>query len=95
MPSWCRYDFLAREEEVAELRELTLDDVKQTYQTFLKPTSKEACRLAVHVVGKAHAQELGSPAEPVLGSPVPEISEFQSLEHYPAILGHMPPVAQG
>ena len=90
----CRYNFLSREEEVEELQRLTLKDVQQTYETYLKPTSREARRLAVHVVGKSHARELSAAAEPCLGTLKPEIADFRAMEHYPAILGQMPPVAQ-
>ena len=85
---------MAREEEVEELQRLTLKDVQQTYETYLKPTSREARRLAVHVVGKEHAEELSAAAEPCLGTLKPEITDFRAMEHYPAILGQMPPIAQ-
>ena len=48
----------------------------------------------MHVVGKEHAQELSAAAKPCLGTLKPEISDFRTMEHYPAILGKMPPVAQ-
>ena len=89
----CRYNFLAREEEAAELEKMTLEDVQQTYEEFLKPSSQAARRLCVHVVGKAHAQELQS-AEPSLGKLMPDISDFRNLEHFPPILGELPPIAQ-
>ena len=47
-----RYNFLAREEEAAELERMTLKDVQQTYETFLRPSSQAARRLCIHVVGK-------------------------------------------
>ena len=77
-----------------ELQRLTLQDVQQTYETYLKPTSREARRLAVHVVGKPHVKELSTAAEPCLGTLKPEITAFRAMEHYPAILGQMPPVAR-
>lgn len=78
---------------MAELEKLTLDDVKQTYEDFLKPSSQAARRLSVHVVGKSHAKELKD-AEPSLGKLMPKISNFHGLEHYPPVLGQMPSVAQ-
>ena len=89
----CRYNFIAREEEAAELEMMTLKDVQETYEIFLKPSSQAARRLCIHVVGKEHAQELDS-AEPSLGKLMPEISEFRALEHYPPILGELPLVGQ-
>lgn len=77
-----------------ELQRLTLQDVQQTYERYLKPSSREARRLAVHVVGKPHAQELSTAADSCLGTLKPEITDFRAMEHYPAILGQMPPVAQ-
>ena len=88
-----RYNFLAREEEAAELERMTLKDVQQTYETFLRPSSQAARRLCIHVVGKGHAQELES-AQPYLGKLMPDISDFRALEHYPPIVGELPPVAQ-
>ena len=76
-----------------ELRELTLADVKQTYEKFLKPTSPGVRRLAFHVVGKPHMKELDS-NEASLGSLKPEISDFRAMEHFPPILGQLPAVAQ-
>lgn len=48
----------------------------------------------MHVVGKEHAEELSAAAEPCLGTLKPEITDFRAMEHYPAILGQMPPIAQ-
>lgn len=72
---------------------MTLEDIQQTYKAFLKPSSQAARRLCVHVVGKAHAQELKS-AEPSLGKLMPDILDFRNLERYPPVLGELPPVAQ-
>jgi hypothetical protein len=44
-----RYDFLAREAEVAALSSLTLEDVRNWYATYLSPSSPTRRRLAVHI----------------------------------------------
>lgn len=54
----CRYQFNAREEEAEVLKTLQQKDVIQFYAKYLKPGSKQRSKLAVHVVGKTHAEEL-------------------------------------
>lgn len=55
---WGRYDFLAREEEVAALEEVTLEELLEVYKALLVPGGAHMRKLAVHVVGKPVAQEL-------------------------------------
>lgn len=56
----CRYQFRGRDLEVAVLKEMTKDEVLECYKRFLQPGSKQRSRLAVHVIGKKHSEELAS-----------------------------------
>ena len=53
-----RYDFVAREREVAELRKLEVKDLVEAHAQFLAPESRHRARLAVHIAGKAQLADL-------------------------------------
>ena len=88
-----RYDFLAREQEVACLRELTLGELQRAYAEFFAPGSPQRRKLAIHVVGKSHAGELshGAPTGVQLMEDLPALQG--RLGAFPAVTGTPPPVA--
>ena len=88
-----RYDFLAREQEVACLRELTPEELQQAYAEYFAPASPQRRKLAIHVVGKSHAGELAAavPAGVQLAEDLPGLQG--RLGAFPAMPGTPPPVA--
>ena len=88
-----RYEFLAREQEVAALRELTLQELQGAFAEHFLPGSARRRKLAVHVVGKSHAAE-SSAAVPEGVEPVQDLPALQQrLGTWPAIVGAAPSVA--
>ena len=78
---------VARREEVEELRKLTLEQVQQFYAAHLLPSSRTRRKLAVHVAGRAHLEQLGHPAPPgaqLVADPA-ALKQQQAL--FPAVLG--------
>lgn len=53
-----RYNFAAREEEVALLRALTLPQLLAAWRAALSPASATRRKLAVHVAGRGHQGDL-------------------------------------
>ena len=94
--SWlpcCRYDFLAREEEVAALEQLTLEELQGVFKALLVPGGPERRKLAVHVVGKPFAQVLTS-AAPDGCTMLSDLAKFwEDSSKYEPVVGATPSVA--
>ena len=88
-----RYDFLAREEEVAALEEVSLEELVEVYKAFLVPGGPQRRKLAVHVVGKPFAQELTA-ATPDGCLMLSDLAKFwEDSSKYAPVLGTTPCVA--
>lgn len=57
-----RYDFNTRRDEVAHLRAIELAQVQQFYERHLRPNSPARRKLSIHVVGRAHLEEMAAGA---------------------------------
>lgn len=93
LPSLCRYDFLAREAEVAALEALTTDDVRAWWVHNLAAASPHRRKLSVHVAPIKPCAAAGDAGEktaetdvaavgqnPAAGVPVelvPDLDEFK------------------
>ena len=91
----CRYNFSAREEEVAILERVTHEELLEAYRMYLLPTSAKRRRLAVHVIGRKVSAELhssvASPGVTLVTNPDCLRGE---LPTYEPLQGHLPPVEQ-
>ena len=77
----------ARREEVEELRKLTAEEVQRFYAANLLPSSPTRRKLSVHVVGRAHLEQLGRAAPTnvqLIGDPATLKHEAQRV---PPLLG--------
>ena len=89
----CRYEFLAREQEVAALQELTLDKLHGAFAELFLPGSPQRRKLAVHVIGKSHAAELTA-AVPEGVERVEDLPGLQQrLGAWPTVVGVTPTIA--
>ncbi|CAL8470131.1 g9673 [Coccomyxa elongata] len=85
-----RYDFLARELEVAALEDITLEELQEVYKALLVPGGSERRKLAVHIVGKPFAEELTS-AVPDACLTLPDIAKFwEESSKYAPVVGTIP-----
>lgn len=88
-----RYDFLAREQEVAVLKQLTLEELLNVYKAYLMPLGPERKKLAVHVFGKPFVQELTA-AVPDGCLLVPDPAKYwEENGKWDAVVGAVPSIA--
>ena len=89
----CRYEFLAREQEVAALQDLALEELRAAFAEIFLPGSPQRRKLTVHVVGKSHAAELTA-AVPEGVEPVEDLPGLQQrLGAWPVVVGVVPTIA--
>lgn len=80
-------DFDARRNEVAALRTLTLAQVREFFCAALAPVAAGRCKLAVHVAGRGHLEELQA------GPPTTATEIVEDLDGLKERLTFFPPVA--
>ena len=89
-----RYDFLARELEVAALEDITLEELQDMYKALLVPGGFDRRKLAVHIVGKPFAEELTS-AVPDGCLMLPDLAKFwEESSKYAPVVGTSPSMIQ-
>ena len=89
----CRYEFQAREQEVAELENLALSDLKATFKAHFLPGSPERRKLAIHVVGKSHAPELRAAAPDGVERAEDPAALYRRFDQWPRLPDAAPTVA--
>lgn len=57
-----RYNFAVRQQEVEQLKTLTLEQVNKFYNQCIPQSAKDRRRLAIHVVSSSHNEEAVEPS---------------------------------
>lgn len=58
---WFRYNFTARQQEVEQLKALTVEQIREFYQAHISHAAKDRRQLTVHVLSSSHQE--GVPQE--------------------------------
>ena len=87
----CRYEFQARQQEVAELRTLSQAAVLDFYREHFRPGAPARRKLVVHVVGASRVAELSAPPVDSNAQLVASVEELKAaLPLHPATVGTPP-----
>lgn len=58
----CRYNFTVRQQEVEQLKAITLEQIKEFYTRCIPQSAEGRRSLAVHVVSNSHVEETVEPS---------------------------------
>lgn len=87
-----RYNFMAREEEVAVLKTLDLPQLLAAWRAALAPGSATRRKLAIYVAGRSHQGDLQCPPDAGVKAMQEEDAVRSACRMVPQLQGELPPV---